>query len=145
VSAGAPSPGGAHVSGIGIDAVDVDRFRRVLGRRPSLAQRMFTDAERADAAERGDPAQHLAARFAAKEAVMKALGTGIGGFSLRDVEVVRGTEPGARRGAPSLRLFDRAAALAADRGVSRWHVSLTHTDRLAMAVVLAESGAAGSG
>lgn len=145
MSAGAPSPGGAHVSGIGIDAVDVDRFRRVLGRRPSLAQRMFTDAERADAAERGDPAQHLAARFAAKEAVMKALGTGIGGFSLRDVEVVRGTEPGARRGAPSLRLFDRAAALAADRGVSRWHVSLTHTDRLAMAVVLAESGAAGSG
>ena len=71
---------------------------------------------------------------------MKALGTGIGGFALHDVEVVRGTEAGARRGAPSLRLFDRAAALAAERGIASWHVSLTHTDRLAMAMVLAESG-----
>jgi len=59
---------------------------------------------------------------------MKALGAGIGGFALHDVEVVRGTEPGARRGAPSLRLFDRAAALAAEHGISKWHVSLTHTD-----------------
>jgi holo-[acyl-carrier protein] synthase len=141
VSVVKPPTVGAHVSGIGIDAVDVDRFRRVLVRRPSLANRVFTDAERSDAAGRGDPAQHLAARFAAKEAVMKALGTGIGGFALHDVEVVRGTEPGARRGAPSLRLFDRAAALAAERGISNWHVSLTHTDRLAMAMVLAESGA----
>jgi holo-[acyl-carrier protein] synthase len=78
-------------------------------------------------------------------AVMKVLGIGMGGFALRDVEGVRGTAPGARRGAPSLRLTDRAAALASDRGVRRWHVSLTHTDQLAMAVVLAESGAPGSG
>jgi len=144
VSARASSSGGAHVSGIGIDAVDIDRFRRVLGRRPTLAERVFTEAERADAADRGDPAQHLAARFAAKEAVMKALGTGIGGFALHDVEVVRGIGPG-DRGAPSLRLSDRAAALAAQRGVLQWHVSLTHTDQLAMAVVLAESGAPGAG
>ena len=137
MSARASSSGGAHVSGIGIDAVDIDRFRRVLGRRPTLA-------ERADAADRGDPAQHLAARFAAKEAVMKALGTGIGGFAFHDVEVVRGTGPGPS-GAPSLRLSDRAAALAAQRGVLQWHVSLTHTDQLAMAVVLAESGAPGAG
>lgn len=141
----APSSGGAHVSGIGIDAVDIDRFRRVLTRRPSLAERLFTQAERADAADRGDPAQHLAARFAAKEAVMKALGTGIGGFALRDVEVVRGTAPGPDRGAPSLRLTDRAAALAAERGILRWHVSMSHTDQLAMAFVLAECGAAGTG
>lgn len=133
------------MSGIGIDAVDIDRFRRVLGRRPALAERVFTEAERADAADRGDPAQHLAARFAAKEAAMKALGAGIGGFALRDVEVVRVTGPGAHRGAPSLRLSDRAAALAAERGVRQWHVSLTHTDQLAMAVVLAESGAPGAG
>jgi holo-[acyl-carrier protein] synthase len=110
-----------------------------------VAERVFTDAERADAAGRGDPAQHLAARFAAKEAVRKALGTGIGGFALHDVEVVRGTEPGARRGAPSLRLSARAAAVAAEQGVCRWHVSLTHTDRLAMAVVMAESDPPGVG
>ena len=140
MSGEALSSPGVQMAGIGIDAVDIDRFRRVLGRRPSLADRVFTEAERSDAADRGDPAQHLAARFAAKEAVMKALGTGIGGFALQDVEVVRGTEPGARRGAPSLRLSARAAALAAERGVRRWHVSLTHTSQLAMAVVLAESG-----
>jgi holo-[acyl-carrier protein] synthase len=133
------------MAGIGIDAVDIERFRRVLDRRPSLVERVFTETERADAADRGDPAQHLAARFAAKEAVMKALGTGIGGFALHDVEVVRGTEPGARRGAPSLRLTHRAAALAAEQGIHRWHVSLTHTDRLAMAMVLAETGAPGLG
>jgi holo-[acyl-carrier protein] synthase len=128
------------VAGIGIDAVDIARFKRVLDRRPSVAGRLFTDAERTDAAGRANPAQHLAARFAAKEAVMKALGTGIGGFALRDVEVVRETRPGAGRGAPSLRLSARAALVAADRGVRRWHVSLTHTDELALAVVLAEAG-----
>jgi holo-[acyl-carrier protein] synthase len=133
------------VAGIGIDAVDIARFGRVLDRRPSVAERLFTAAERSDAASRANPTPHLAARFAAKEAVMKALGTGIGGFALRDVEVVRETAPGAGRGAPSLRLSDRAAALAADRGVRRWHVSLTHTDELALAVVLAEAGAPGPG
>jgi len=129
----------AAVAGIGIDAVDVGRFRAVLDRRPGLLDRVFTAAERADAAGRADPAEHLAARFAAKEAVMKALGTGIGGFALRDVEVVRRGGTGATRGAPSLRLSDRAAALAAARGVGRWHVSLTHTGQLAMAMVLAEA------
>jgi len=138
-----PVPPGS-VAGIGIDAVDIGRFRKVLDRRPALAERVFTDAERADAAGRGDPAEHLAARFAAKEAVMKALGTGLGGFALRDVEVVRAGGTGAGRGAPSLRLAHRAAALAADRGVRRWHLSLTHTDALALAMVLAEAGAPGT-
>jgi holo-[acyl-carrier protein] synthase len=129
----------AAVAGIGIDAVDVGRFRAVLDRRPGLLDRVFTAAERADAAGRADPVEHFAARFAAKEAVMKALGTGIGGFALRDVEVVRRSGTGATAGAPTLRLKDRAAALAAERGVGRWHVSLTHTGQLAMAMVLGEA------
>ncbi len=133
------------MAGIGIDAVDIARFRRVLGRRPSLAERVFTEAERADAADRGDPAEHLAARFAAKEAVMKALGTGIGGFALRDVEVVRGSAPGLAAARRRCGSSTALAALAAERGVRAWHVSLTHTDQLAMAVVLAESGPPGSG
>ena len=66
------------VVGVGVDAVDVDRFRRVLGRRPGLPARLFSQDERDDAARAGDPAERLAARFAAKEAVMKALGSGIG-------------------------------------------------------------------
>jgi holo-[acyl-carrier protein] synthase len=127
------------VVGIGIDAVDVDRFRRVLSRRPRLAERLFTDTERADAAGTVDPAERLAARFAAKEAVMKALGQGLGSFALRDVEVVRTPGTGSAAGAPNLRLSARAAQLAGARRVSRWHVSLTHTDRLAMAMVVAEA------
>lgn len=118
------------IRGVGVDAVDVGRFRAVLARRPAVAERLFTEAERADGA--GD-AQRLAVRFAAKEATMKALGTGIGGVGWHDVEVVRPP-----LGAPSLRLRAAAAALAGERGVARWHVSLTHTDTVAVAMVVAE-------
>jgi holo-[acyl-carrier protein] synthase len=136
-----PADAPRSVAGVGIDAVDVDRFRRVLERRPSVAARMFTDAERADAAASGDPAQRLAARFAAKEATMKALGRGLGAFALREVEVVRSTGPGSARGAPSLRLSGSAHQVATASAVSRWHLSMTHTAQVAMAVVVAESRA----
>jgi holo-[acyl-carrier protein] synthase len=126
------------VVGVGVDAVDVDRFRRVLGRRPNLSDRLFSDGERQDAARGGDPAESLAARFAAKEAVMKALGRGLGAFALRDVEVVRAPGAGPVSGAPTLRLGPGAQALATERGVARWHVSLTHTAGVAVAMVVAE-------
>ena len=83
-------------------------------------------------------AQSLAARFAAKEAVMKALGTGIGGFPLTDVEVCRTTGKGATRNAPSLRFRGSAAELAGARGAGTFHLSLTHTDGIAIAFVVAE-------
>ena len=118
--------------GLGVDAVEVDRFRRVLDRTPRLAQRVFTDDERAYGARFTDPAPRLAARFAAKEATMKALGVGLGAFGLRDVEVRT-----ASTGAPSLHLSGRAAALAGERGVVAFHLSMTHTDHLAQAVVAA--------
>jgi holo-[acyl-carrier protein] synthase len=131
----------AVVRGLGIDAVDVQRFRRVIARRPSMVRRVFTDTERADAARVKDPAPRLAARFAAKEATVKALGVGIGALGWREVEVIR-TEGGA----PDLVLGGRAIALAVDRGVGTWHVSLTHTDLVAIASVVAlgtqEKGAA---
>lgn len=118
---------------VGIDAVDIDRFRAVLGRRPALAQRLFTDGERAWAEAAADAAPRLAARFAAKEAVMKALGVGLGAFAFHDVEVVR-----ASSGAPHLVLHHQAAARAAEAGLSTWSISLTHTDTLAQAVVVAQ-------
>jgi len=135
VTAPAASPGAAVR--VGIDAVEVDRLRQALARRPSLAQRLFTDGERAYAAGAADPGPRLAARFAAKEALSKALGVGIGAVSWREIEVVR-----AESGAPSLLLAGEAARLAARAGIGSWHVSLTHTEALAMAVVV---GAAGVG
>jgi holo-[acyl-carrier protein] synthase len=120
------------LTGIGIDAVEVDRFRRVLARTPSVAQRLFTAGEQAAGARRRDPAQRLAARFAAKEAVMKALGVGLGAFKFHDVEVVN-----APSGKPELVLRGRAAELADELGVTGWRLSLTHTDRTAHAVAVA--------
>jgi holo-[acyl-carrier protein] synthase len=118
--------------GLGIDAVDIGRFRTVLARRPAMAGRLFTAGEQAYAARQRDPAPSLAARFAAKEATMKALGVGLGAFAFTDVEVVR-----APSGRPTLIVGGAAAALAAQQGVGKWHVSLTHTDALASAVVAA--------
>jgi holo-[acyl-carrier protein] synthase len=121
------------VLGLGTDLVEVDRFRRAVARRATLAERLFSDDERAYAMGQRDPVKSLAARFAAKEAVMKALGVGLGSFALRDVEVVRDDDSGS----PTLRLRGRADALARERGVRAWLLSLTHTDATAMAVVIA--------
>jgi phosphopantetheine--protein transferase-like protein len=121
------------VSGIGVDAVDVQRFRAVLGRRPAMVERLFTPGECRHVSRSADPVPRLAARFAAKEAVLKALGVGLGSLGWREVEVV--VAPG---GAPRLALTGRAAALAGERSVARWHVSLTHTDLVAVASVVAE-------
>jgi holo-[acyl-carrier protein] synthase len=121
------------VLGLGIDTVDVARFRAVLARRPSVADRLFTVEELAYAGRSSDPAPRLAARFAVKEAAMKALGVGLGAFAFHDVEVAR-----AESGEPSLVVTGAAARLATQRGVGKWWVSLTHTDLVAQAVVVAE-------
>jgi holo-[acyl-carrier protein] synthase len=116
------------VIGLGIDAVEIERFRRLLDRRPAMAARLFTAGERST----GSGVAGLAARFAAKEATMKALGVGLGAFRFHDVEVVR-----LASGAPELRVSGAAETLAAARGVRGWKVSLTHTSSVAEAVVLA--------
>lgn len=121
-----------QVVGVGTDLVDVDRFRRVLERTPSVTERLFTEGERSYAFEARDPAARLAVRFAAKEAAMKALGVGLGEVRFREIEVRR-----ASSGEPSLRLSGSALERAEGRGVRRWELSLTHTDHLAQAVALA--------
>ena len=96
--------------GIGLDAVELDRFRRSLARTPGLVERLFTEEEATYARARRDPTERFAARFAAKEAVMKALGIGVGECGWREVEVVRARQrpavrpaarPGRRAGRPS--------------------------------------------
>jgi len=116
------------VGGIGIDLLEVERLERALARRPALARRLFTDAERAAAAGRARPTMHLAARFCAKEAVAKALA--LRAWSPRDVEVSGGgDEP------PGVRLTGAAAARAAELGATVT-ISLTHTRGHAAAVAL---------
>jgi len=113
---------------VGIDLLEIERLERALERRPTLAQRLFTDGERAYAASRARPGQHLAARFCAKEAVAKALG--LEAWSFRDVEVVGGDGP------PEIRLHGAVAARASELGVEV-NVSLTHTRRDAAAIAIA--------
>lgn len=118
------------IVGVGVDVMEIGRFADVLARRPRLAQRCFTEAEAAYCVAKPFPPQHFAARFAAKEAVGKALGRGMTRW--REVEVVRG------RGAPSVTLHGHYAQLAARLGVTRIHLSLTHSRGVAVAVAVAE-------
>ena len=115
------------MSGVGLDLLEIPRLERALERRPRLAERLFSEAERQYAAARADPARHLAVRFCAKEAVAKALG--LAGWSFREVEVV------ATGGPPGIRLSGAAAARAEQLGVSP-AVSLTHSGSTAAAVAL---------
>ena len=122
-----------RIVGIGTDLVEVPRFALALQRRPTLADRLFSDAEREYAYRFRDPTKSLAARFGAKEAVMKAMGVGLWKFAFRDVEVVRLRE----RRAHARALQQGARARRTSAGCTEWHLSLTHTDSMAMAVALA--------
>ena len=112
---------------IGIDVIEIERIERALERRPRLRERLFTPDELAYADARARPGRHLAARFAAKEAVIKALGADRVGP--RSIEVV------ATGGAPAVRLTGAAAEAAGGREVL---VSLTHSRETAAAVALAQ-------
>jgi holo-[acyl-carrier protein] synthase len=119
-----------RASRIGLDLVDVDRFAAALARYPRLEERIFTPAEAAYCGQRGKPVLHLAARFAAKEAVGKLLGTGV--LCWRDIEVV-----GEHGAAPAVRLSGTTAQRAAEMDIAEIRVSLSHVDSLAGACVVA--------
>ncbi|MEM9521730.1 MAG: holo-ACP synthase [Actinomycetota bacterium] len=118
--------------GIGTDLVDIDRFREVLARTPGMRTRLFVAAELAYADQSGDPARPLAARFAAKEAALKSLKSGLGAMRFTEMEVVRHED-----GHPELVLHGEAAAYARRHGAGRFELTMSHTDTLAQAVVVA--------
>jgi holo-[acyl-carrier protein] synthase len=120
------------VIGIGTDLCEVERMRAALGRTPTLRDRVFTEAERAYCDRRKDPTERYAARFAAKEAVMKAMGVGMGACKWSEIEVAK-----APSGAPSVRLHGGAQKLADERGITSWRLTLTHTHRVAQAIAVA--------
>ena len=123
------------INGLGVDIVEIERMADALRRRPRLKERLFSEEERAYCEARNKPEIHYAMRFAAKEAVLKALGTGFSGMRFRDVEVVRD-----ERGRPVPRLSGRAAEVAEEAGVVEMHLSLsfTHTNAVASAVAITD-------
>ncbi len=119
------------VVGVGIDVVDVDRFRRVHARRPKIAVRVFSSNERSTAEGRSDPAESLAVRFAAKEAVLKVLSVGIFELPLCEIEVAGGGDV-----APWLSMGPAVSAAAAAAGITSWRLTLSHSGGIAAAVVI---------
>ena len=124
------------VIGIGVDAVEIVRVEAALARTPSLLGRLYTERERATCTSRcGDLRMGgLAARFAAKEAVVKAFGNGLTGFAFRDIEVLSDAD-----GRPVVTLHGAAAARAEALGGLRVHVSLSTSKDLAVANAVLES------
>lgn len=121
-------------AGIGVDMIEIARVERALARRPRLAVRLFTDEERRYCEHRARPAEHYAARFAAREAVLKALGTGFAeGIGLQDVSV--SNDPATGR--PRAVLTGRAAEVAEKLGVVEVALSISHTREVAVANALA--------
>lgn len=118
--------------GIGVDLCEVDRMRTALTRTPRLRGRLFTEAEQAYCEIRNDPTERYAVRFAAKEAVLKAMGLGVGACKWRDIEVAR-----AESGEPSVVLHGAAQQLADERGIGSWRLTMTHTHRVAEAIAVA--------
>lgn len=122
---------GQVVVAIGSDLVDIDRMRALIERQPGFTRRVFTEAEREYCDKRRDPAERYAARFGAKEAVLKALGTGLGGGDFDEIEVLK-----LESGKPELHVTGRAAAKAAELGIERWLISMSHSDHVAQVFVV---------
>jgi holo-[acyl-carrier protein] synthase len=123
------------VVGIGVDIVEVERIRRALEGSGAMVRRVFTEEEIQYCTERKNRFQHFAGRFAAKEAALKALGTGWQeGIRWKDVEVVAG-----ELGAPQIRLSGKARERFEKIGADRAHVTITHAEAYAVSVVLLES------
>lgn len=119
--------------GLGVDIVDISRFRNILKRTPSFERRMFSKSEIAYCEKMNDKVPHLAARFAAKEAVLKSLGCGFSsGIGYRDIEVVL-----EKSNKPTVNLFSRAAEVVQEEGVENISISLSHTSNDAICCALA--------
>jgi len=121
--------------GLGMDIIEIKRIEQALTRRPKLEQRLFAKEERDYCWQRPDPFSSFAARFAAKEAVLKAMEEGIGSCALKDI-IIR-LKPS---GAPLICLRENAARLAAEKGIKEIKITLTHSKEYAAATAVAIGG-----
>lgn len=125
------------LAGIGVDMLEIARMQQAIERRPHFIRRMFTDVERAYCERTARPAEHYAARFAAREAVLKALGTGFSsGIGFQDVSVERD-----QLGRPQACLAGKAAQIAAEQGVQEIALSISYTRDVAVANAVAVTNA----
>jgi holo-[acyl-carrier protein] synthase len=123
------------IFGLGTDIIHVPRVERALGRTESLKQTLFTPREIAYCESRGKSAQHFAARFAAKEAFLKAMGTGWReGYRFNEIEILND-----ELGKPEAVVHGEVKKYCDEKGITRFHVSLAHTKDLAKAVVVLET------
>lgn len=130
---------GRPVVSIGVDVVDIDRMRKIVARQPRFVERVFTRTERTYSEAAADSAERFAARFAAKEAGLKALGVGLGGADFVDLAVDKRDS-----GEPILCVTGRAANRAARLGIRSWLLTLSHSDSVACAVVVGLADRTGS-
>lgn len=121
------------IKGIGVDIIEIKRIKAAAQKRPRLLERIFTQEELRYCLAKDNPWPSLAARFAAKEAAMKAMGVGLGAFPWQNIEVVKEDDH-----APFLKLSGKGLSFAKKQGITHWHLSLSHSNSEAVAFVIAE-------
>jgi len=118
---------------VGTDLIEIERVRRAIEKNRHFLERVYTEREIAYCRRKADPWQSYAARFAAKEAVAKALGTGLGPVGFKEIEIIN-----AAGGQPQVVLSGKAEQLALERNIQRVHISLSHSEAYAMATAVLE-------
>ncbi len=124
------------IYGIGTDIIEIKRVKKAMTRNPGFLERMFTQQELDYYKKRNMNAQHIAAGFSAKEAVLKALGTGLSGFRWRDIEILR-----CAIGKPIVRLSGGVRRFVEENGIGEIHVTISHSRDFATATAVAEMAA----
>jgi len=121
------------IFGIGTDIIEIRRITKALSRNPGFAERLFTGHELEYYKKKNMKAQHIAGGFSAKEAVLKALGTGLKGFRWKDIEILRSSS-----GKPVVRFGGSVRQFAADNGIGAIHITISHSRSFATATAVAE-------
>ena len=121
------------IFGIGTDIVEIKRVKKAISRSPRFIERLFTEQELEYYKKKDMKAQHIAGGFSAKEAVLKALGTGLRGFRWKDIEILRGSA-----GKPIVRFGGNVKQFMEDNGIGIIHVTISHSRDFATATAVAE-------
>lgn len=124
------------IFGIGTDIIEIKRVKKAIARNPQFAERLFTEQELEYYRQKNMKAQHVAGGFSAKEAVLKALGTGLRGFKWKDIEILRG-----KAGKPVVRFRGNVRQFIEDNGIGVIHVTISHSKDFATATAIAEVSA----